>query len=168
MIGADQGVSVAGERGCVALDDIRAGELLLEIPVNCCLSVVPGAQMLEEFAQAFRCFRCYVYAFKIILIYGCMIAPRPKLFEPELFSSRFGNISKHLGYTIRICIIYIYVLCPIICESCTFFVLSSWIIVFFFTPLKLSWGLNRDNQSSWTKLYKPGILREKTTQHAFT
>ena len=113
MIGADQGVSVAGERGCVALDDIRAGELLLEIPVNCCLSVVPGAQMLEEFAQAFRCFRCYVYAFKIILIYGCMIAPRPKLFEPELFSSRFGNISKHLGYTIRICIIYIYMCCAL-------------------------------------------------------
>jgi len=43
LIGADQGVSVAGERGCVALEDIRAGELLLEIPVNCCLSVVPGA-----------------------------------------------------------------------------------------------------------------------------
>lgn len=48
LIGADQGVSVAGERGCVALDDIRAGELLLEIPVNCCLSVVPGAQILED------------------------------------------------------------------------------------------------------------------------
>ena len=57
LIGADQGVSVAGERGCVALEDIRAGELLLEIPVNCCLSVVPGAPMiLENLSHVFEMF----------------------------------------------------------------------------------------------------------------
>ena len=46
LIGADQGVAAAGERGCVALEEIRAGELLLEIPVSCCLSVIPGALIL--------------------------------------------------------------------------------------------------------------------------
>jgi len=30
------------ERGCAATQDIRAGELLLEIPLSCCLSSVPG------------------------------------------------------------------------------------------------------------------------------
>lgn len=30
------------ERGCAATQDVRAGELLLEIPLSCCLSSVPG------------------------------------------------------------------------------------------------------------------------------
>jgi hypothetical protein len=47
LVGADQGVAAASERGCVALEDIRAGELLLEIPVSCCLSVIPGLEHLE-------------------------------------------------------------------------------------------------------------------------
>lgn len=50
LVGADQGVAAASERGCVALEDIRAGELLLEIPVSCCLSVIPGSydQVFDE------------------------------------------------------------------------------------------------------------------------
>ena len=31
------------ERGCAATQDVRAGELLLEIPLSCCLSPVPGS-----------------------------------------------------------------------------------------------------------------------------
>lgn len=31
------------QRGCVAQDEIRSGELLLEIPKSCCLSVAPGS-----------------------------------------------------------------------------------------------------------------------------
>ncbi|CAE7610498.1 setd3 [Symbiodinium sp. CCMP2456] len=31
------------ERGCAATQDVRAGELLLEIPLSCCLSSVPGS-----------------------------------------------------------------------------------------------------------------------------
>ena len=31
------------QRGCVAQEEIRSGELLLEIPNSCCLSVAPGS-----------------------------------------------------------------------------------------------------------------------------
>eukprot|EP00438_Fugacium_kawagutii_P020048 Skav201028 [mRNA] locus=scaffold3386:89204:99405:+ [translate_table: standard] len=54
LVGADQGVAGV-ERGCVAVEDIRADELLLEIPVSCCLSVVPGSYdeiFDEELAKA--------------------------------------------------------------------------------------------------------------------
>lgn len=51
LVGADQGVAARSERGCVAVEDIRADELLLEIPVSCCLSVVPGGASSGDVPQ---------------------------------------------------------------------------------------------------------------------
>jgi len=44
VVSSDPTVSVEGERGCVAGRDLNYGEMLLELPLECCLTYAPGAE----------------------------------------------------------------------------------------------------------------------------